>query len=117
MTEAAIRRWSLFNISSAGRALLAERDELKAQNAALREALDSPKLLEALAAAEHERWARWMEYQSRAPAEKAADWPRKAATPYAMLTDAEKESDRIEARKSLAIVRAALSPRAGEEEQ
>lgn len=98
-------------------------DELEAEIAALRArvaeleaahirrvaVLDSPELLEALAASEHERWAGWMEYQSRAPAEKVADWPRKVAIPYSGLTNIEQESDRIEARKTLAIIKAALT--------
>jgi len=81
----------------------------------MREELDSPELLEALAAAEHRRWAGWMKYQKRAPAAKVADWPRKTATPYAKLTELEKESDRIEARKFLAIIRAALDKARGED--
>jgi hypothetical protein len=61
-------------------------------------------LLEVLADAEHRRWAAWMDYQRTAPPEKRADWPRKAALAYWALTEVEKESDRIEARKTLAIV-------------
>ena len=80
--------------------LRAERDLLRAEVA-----LDAPALLEVLAEAEHARWSGWMRYQETAPQERRADWPRKAATSYWGLTDAERESDRIEARKTLEIVR------------
>lgn len=74
-------------------------------------------LLERLAAIEHERWAGWMAYQAehcnligiegqdihKSGEPFAERWARQAATPYAQLTEAEKESDRIEARKGLAL--------------
>jgi hypothetical protein len=81
--------------------------------------LDSPELLEILADIEHERWAGWESYRR----EKAGlvhpsgdsylhRWYRQEATPYFALTEAEKESDRIEARKGLAAVRKYLAARA-----
>lgn len=84
--------------------LVAERDRAVAEAAVLLRVLESRELLEALAAVEHARWAAWMRYAERAPAEKRADWPRKAGLAYAEMTDAEQESDRIEARKSLAVI-------------
>jgi len=69
------------------------------------ELLDSEELLELLAALEHRRWSGWMEYQDRAPADKKADWPRKASLTYSELTDKEQESDRIEVRKTLFVIR------------
>lgn len=75
----------------------------------LLQVLDDPALLERLADAEHERWSGWMIYQETAAPVKRADWPRKATTKYGGLTEAEKESDRIEARKTLAIIRTALA--------
>jgi len=87
-----------------------ERERLRAERDLLRAAiaLDAPALLEVLAEAEHTRWANWMRYQQTAPAEKRADWPRKAALAYWGMTNEEQESDRIEARKTLEIVRTYL---------
>jgi hypothetical protein len=85
--------------------------------------LDSPALLETLAAIEHERWSGWMKYQAehciliahcgatgthRSGERFDARWLRQARTPYADLSEAERESDRIEARKTLAAIKAAL---------
>lgn len=74
--------------------------------------LDDPDLLEALAAIEHERWSGWETYRR----EKAGSihpsgdsylhrWYRQEITSYSDLSESEKESDRIEARKGLATVR------------
>lgn len=73
---------------------------------------------EQLAAYAHEAWSGWMRYlfeKSREtvdgsvviPPWAVARWTRQAATPYADLPENEKESDRDEADKMLAIVRAA----------
>jgi hypothetical protein len=72
-------------------------------------------LLERLADAEHASWARWMLYlfeQSGRladgsvviPADLAAHWWRQANTPYAGLTEREKESDREEVRRILPLL-------------
>jgi hypothetical protein len=72
-------------------------------------------LLEALAAAEHDSWGRWMLFlfatcqQNRdgsvtIPAELVDRWDRQANTPYAGLTEAEKESDRAEVRRILPVI-------------
>jgi len=89
--------------------LIARIEAAEARVAQMIETLGSRELLELLACAEHDRWSGWMEYQDRALPEKRADWPRKAAMTYAELTNVEQESDRIEARKTLATIRAALS--------
>ncbi len=62
-------------------------------------------LLEPLAAIEHERWARWQRYMHDSgqlqadgslliPAALVQHWERQIATPYAALSESEKESDR-----------------------
>lgn len=77
------------------------------------------ELIEALANIEHERWAHWQRYlhssaTARAdgslqlPAGLVARWERQIATKYSNLSDREKESDREQVRKYLAIVSAAL---------
>jgi hypothetical protein len=72
---------------------------------------------EALAAYAHEAWSGWMKYMfgksSRGrtsghvviPADLVARWERQMTTPYADLPESEKESDRVEADKMLAIIR------------
>lgn len=66
-------------------------------------------LIEQLAALEHEQWCAWAyavghdENLSQARIER---WNRLLLTPYDQLTEAEKEQDRIWARKVLAIVEA-----------
>lgn len=76
------------------------------------------KLVEELAAIEHERWAHWQRFmheqgQRQAdgslmlPAELVAKWDRLIDTPYAQLTDKERESDREQVRRYLPIVTAA----------
>ena len=80
-------------------------------------ALDA--LVEELAAIEHERWAHWQRYlhqQGRRqpdgslvlPPELVTRWERQVATPYADLSETEKESDREQVRRYLPVVLAAL---------
>jgi hypothetical protein len=65
-------------------------------------------LLEQLAALEHEQWARWTEHMlNNLTPDNIARWQRQIATPYASLSEQEKESDREWARKILALLRAA----------
>lgn len=78
--------------------------------------LDDPALLEILADIEHERWSGWETYRrEKAPfIHPSGDsylhrWYRQETMPYAKLTEAEKESDRIEARKGLAAIKAYLA--------
>ncbi len=74
----------------------------------------SNELFEQLAAIEHERWADWQKYlHSKCsepnvwwcagaliiPAELVAQWERQIATPYADLSEHEKESDRKQVRR------------------
>jgi hypothetical protein len=83
----------------------------------LPEAPEVPGLREALAANAHDAWSRWMIYlfcqcgEGREsgdvvlPASFASMWKRKAGTPYDELTESERESDRAEADRMLAIMR------------
>lgn len=69
-------------------------------------------LLETLADAEHTSWSRWMEYlmgrcerhvdgSLTIPAALVERWRHQAATPYADLSEREKEADREEVRRIL----------------
>lgn len=77
------------------------------------------KLMERLAAIEHERWSHWQLYMhnkcERAsdgslviPPELVAKWERQIATSYEHLNEAEKESDREQVRRYLSVVLEAL---------
>jgi hypothetical protein len=79
------------------------------------DALESSDLLEALAAIEHERWSHWQRYiHSRCtrtadgsltiPAELVERWATQMRTPYAELSDNEKESDREQVRRYLPVI-------------
>lgn len=72
--------------------------------------------IEALAASEHDRWAHWQRYLHAQctpqpdgslviPASLVQRWKRQAATSYDDLTEAEKDSDRLLAARTLAVVR------------
>jgi hypothetical protein len=82
------------------------------------------KQREQLAEYAHEAWSGWMEYMFGKsirlpdggvliPAPSAERWTRQMKTPYAALPESEKESDRAEADRMLAIMgqglRAALA--------
>ena len=74
-------------------------------------------LLEVLAERQHDIWAHWMNYQFSQcyvspdalsgglviPAELVERWKRQAATPYAELSEEEKESDRRVVRDHLGL--------------
>lgn len=73
------------------------------------------RMLEALAAIEHERWAHWQRYMHNRgklqadgslliAAELVHHWERLIATPYPDLAEAEKESDRDQVRRYLQII-------------
>lgn len=81
----------------------------------LSERLNDPELLEILSDIEHERWSGWEDYredvvdQTRSGERMVARWQRLRRTAYKDLTEAEKESDRIEARKGLEAIRRYLN--------
>lgn len=73
------------------------------------------ELLEDLASIEHERWSHWQRYlhskcspgadgSLMIPSDLVERWERLIATPYAELTDKEKESDREQVRKYLPLI-------------
>ncbi|RQR22553.1 hypothetical protein DIE23_36700 [Burkholderia sp. Bp9143] len=75
----------------------------------------SNETLEQLAAAEHERWAHWQRYMhSKAlrnsdgsltiPAELVSRWERLMKTPYAELTEDERQSDREQVQRYLPLL-------------
>lgn len=70
--------------------------------------LSTPAALEAVAAVEHERWAHWQRYlhdqcttlgdgSLLIPARLVTRWTQQIATPYANLSEQEKDSDREQA--------------------
>ncbi len=70
---------------------------------------------EKIAAVQHEVWSHWMKYlfsvcvenedgSCTIPADKVQRWTRQLNTPYNALMDKEKESDREQADKVLAIL-------------
>ena len=62
----------------------------------------SSELLEKLAELEHDQWAHWTRYMLDNLTPKNIErWLQQVATPYNMLTEAEKEADRIWARKMI----------------
>lgn len=81
--------------------------------------LETPELMEKLAAIEHERWAHWQQYMhdlcQRAgdgsliiPAQLAQRWQTQIDTPYEDLTESEKDSDREQVRRYLPVIGAAI---------
>jgi hypothetical protein len=73
------------------------------------------RILDDLAAIEHERWSHWQRYMHGKgihqpdgslliPAHLVAQWNQQIATPYAALTEKEKESDREQVRKYLPLI-------------
>ncbi|MFJ3234727.1 hypothetical protein [Streptomyces sp. NPDC086787] len=77
--------------------------------------------MEALADVEHERWAHWQRYlhsqcsrQSDGsltiPAELVRRWESQMDTPYAELSESEKESDREQVRRYLPVITRILGP-------
>ena len=63
-----------------------------------REAIDH----EAVAAVEHDQWVHWTAYMLENNTEENAErWRRQITTPYAELTEAEKDSDREWAIKAI----------------
>lgn len=66
-------------------------------------------LREALADLEHDQWAHWTAWMlDNFTPENIVRWRRQIATPYAALSEREKDSDREWADKVLEIVRGAV---------
>ena len=100
-------------------------DEIKAKDAKISElekrvkelegALDNPELKEKLAWLEHSRWSGWIRYQfDVSTPEKIEHWKRLMNTDYSDLPEHSKEADRNEVRKTLAVIKKALSTERGE---
>lgn len=78
------------------------------------------RLVERLAAVEHERWSHWQGYvHSKGirqpdgslllPADLVARWERQIAANYGELDDKEKETDREQVRRYLTLIASALA--------
>lgn len=89
-------------------------------------ALHTAALLESLAAIEHDRWSHWQRYlHSRCergedgsltiPPDLAARWTAQLSTPFADLSEQEKESDREQVHKYLPVIESALHEYTGRE--
>ena len=76
-------------------------------------------LVERLAAVEHERWGHWQRYVHAKgvrqpdgslllPADLVERWEHQASTPYAMLPETEKVSDREQVQRYLPLIAAEL---------
>jgi hypothetical protein len=81
--------------------------------------LESPELLEKLAAIEHERWAHWQQYMHDhceaasdgslvIPATLVQRWQTQIDTRYADLSKTEKDSDREQVKRYLPTIVAAI---------
>lgn len=99
-----------------------ERDDARQERDAAVALLKSPETREALAALAHEQWSGWMRYlfekcedmERRGPGVceriqaippwAVERWQRQMSTPYAALPEEEKESDRKEADRVLALL-------------
>ena len=80
--------------------------------------LASPEMVEVLAAVEHDRWSSWEKYREKCVAEGKREgedetheqrWSRLRAMSYDDLEESSKESDRVEARKTIAAIVAKCS--------
>ncbi len=68
-------------------------------------------LLEILSAFEHEQWAKWTKYfLDNLTPENIARWRRQIATPYAELSEKEKDSDRFWARVIMKVLKEGRYP-------
>lgn len=81
----------------------------------IREVLEGEQTVERLAAIEHERWAHWQRYVHDQcerqedgslviPAELAERWETQIETPYAELSEQEKDSDRDQVHRYLSTI-------------
>lgn len=82
-------------------------------------------LVEELASIEHERWAHWQQYLHEKgvrqpdgslilPAELVIRWEFQMTTPYAELSEAEKQSDREQVHRYLPLIVAEIRKRCSE---
>jgi hypothetical protein len=78
--------------------------------------------LERLAAVEHERWSHWQRYlhaqcgrnddgSLTIPADLVSRWTAQMSTPYAELTEQDRESDREQVRRYLPVIQAMIDLR------
>ena len=78
------------------------------------------RMLDALAAIEHERWSHWQRYMHDKgkvqpdgslliPADLVQRWERQIDTPFPSLSEAEKESDRDQVRRYLSTIVEAIA--------
>lgn len=88
------------------------------ERAQIERALDA--MIDALADIEHDRWSHWQRYMHEKgvrqadgslliPPDLVAQWDRQIATPYAELSEEEKESDREQVRKYLPTIAEGLA--------
>lgn len=78
--------------------------------------LKSPKLMEQLAEAEHDRWARWHIHASKNwTHDNIERWNEQAQTDYGDLTESDKEKDRREVREYLTYIQEAIEEIIGQE--
>lgn len=86
----------------------------------VRRILEDAKFVDLLASKEHERWAHWQQYMHAQctanadgslviPAELVARWTEQIETPYAELSETERESDREQVRRYLPLIVEALT--------
>lgn len=84
-------------------------------NLNFRTILEDEAFIDVLAAVEHERWAHWQQHlhdQCRRtkdgslviPAQLVKRWATQIATPFAQLSEAERESDREQVRRYLPLI-------------
>ena len=74
--------------------------------------MSNKTVLDNLAALEHNQWAHWTAYMLDHLTDANIErWKRQLATPYADLSEKEKESDREWARKALSVIRTWARPR------
>ena len=77
-------------------------------------------LIETLAAIEHQRWSRWQQYMHSKgvrnddgsmviPADLVRRWEQQIASPYAELSETEKESDREQVMEYLSVIKKAFA--------
>ncbi|GGU37447.1 hypothetical protein [Nocardioides albus] len=81
----------------------------------IRKALEDAQTVDRLAAIEHQRWAHWQRYVHEQcerrddgslliPAELASRWEAQIMTPYAQLSERERDSDREQVRRYLPTI-------------